>query len=546
MKTTKIYLFCLIMLTCIAAGAQSNYSANLPAAQQIRNLYGPVCCFYKINIATDEAGNAYVLSENTSDSSMWVTKYDFNGNLIYNTHVESGFTTDNHYAAKKIKVYDRVYVLCKMVTPSGTESETVFTLDKITGTVNLTYAGFVPAFGYSTGELIDLVAEGNTINMIGQVYGGGGPGSAKIQVTRTDLSWTGNIYVVGNNGSTNYLLNTESTCTSYRNGAVYMTGQASASNGTNIFIAKLDAWGFYTEYIYQNSAYTAGGKGLRIIAEGNSVYVAGALKQTNKPFKTTVIKIDSSLSAPTWVNINKNSEWPLGLELSSTDVIYTVDFNLKVVGFSKATGNQLFAKNDFSRNAQVYNQPISTSLLNNNQLVIQASVGVVLGHGSTATNTINKVLVKYSTAGMKVYQQMETLSMISPGNPGFAEAFGIAYSPVTNYLHEVFHKYSASGDLVYVHGQSNATALRLMDGEENLQNQLSVFPNPAVENFKIKSEQKIIHWEMYDSTMRQVSSKEVNDYEIEANCSEMQDGVYFLSTVTEDGVRTTQKIIILK
>jgi hypothetical protein len=550
MKALKIFLSFFALLVCITAGAQTNYSLNLPAGQEVRNMYGLICCTYKINVATDDAGNAYVLSEQTSDSSMWVTKYDFNGNQVYNVRVGVlGYETDYHYAAKKIKVYDRVYILSRTLGPLNNpnyhEGETVYTMDKNTGVVDQPVANFIPYFGHTSCELIDLVASGNTINMIGETYSGSGPGSAKVHVMRSDLTWTGNSYLLGNNASTDYLLNTESSCLTYLNGAVYMTGQTSSSSGNNIFIMKLDVWGFYSEYVYTNNQYTSGGKGLRIAADGNAVYVAGALKQTNKPFKTTVIKIDSALTAPIWVNINKNSEWPLGLEVSNTDVIYTVDFKLKVVGFSKATGNQLFAKNDFSRNAQVYNQPVNTALLNNNQLLVQASLGVVLGHGMGAVNTNNKVLFKYSTSGNKVYQQMESLAIVSPGNPGYAEALGIAYSSATDYTHEIFRKYSSAGELVYVQGRSASSALRPIAEEENLQ-QLSVFPNPARESFKITSAQRIVHWVMYDSVMRQMVSNEVNGYQVDADCSHLQDGIYFLTIVAEDGKTVTQKIIINK
>src|SRR6185295_18223077 len=157
---TKLILLISIIISSIAA-AQTNYNTTLPNGQEARNLYGLICCVYKINVATDAEGNAYVLSEQSADSSMWVTKYDNNGNLIYNTHVESGFTTDNRYFAKKIRVYDRVYVLCRMIGPSVGDQQTVFTLDKNTGTVDLTYATFVPHPDYASTELIDLAAAGN-------------------------------------------------------------------------------------------------------------------------------------------------------------------------------------------------------------------------------------------------------------------------------------------------------------------------------------------------------------------------------------------------
>jgi hypothetical protein len=507
----------------------------------VNNLYGNICCFYKINVATDDAGNAYVLSGNSSDSSIWVTKYDYNGNQVYNTQVVSGFSPNNRYLGKKIRVYDRIYIVCRVFDPTWGESEAVFPLDKNTGAVDLNYIDFVPAFGYVSTSLVDVYATGNTVWRIGQVYDGSG--NSKIQVTKTDLSWTGNIYVFGNPG-TNYILNTEATCFSYYNGAIYMTGEAQQGANTNILIAKMDTWGIYSEYIYSNNQYQVGGKGLRIAAEGNSVYVSGAMRaQINKPFKTTVIKIDSALTAPTWVSINSKSEWPAGLELSSTDVIYTVDYRLRVVGFSKATGMQLFAKNDFSKNAQVYNQPISTVLLNNNQLMIQASVGVVLGHGPNALNTINRVLAKYNTSGTKVFQQMESLSVVSPGNPGYAEALGLAYSSNTDYVHEVYRKYSTDGEFVYVQGRTTPTALRpIAEQDENI-SRFSVYPNPSVGNVNITSQTPIDEITIINSTGQVVFNK--IDGGVEVNLNLDMPGLYFLR-LTSAGKIETQKIIISK
>jgi hypothetical protein len=532
MKTIfKLSILCFVLLSSIAANAQTNYTAMLGSGQEVNNLYGNICCFYKINVATDEAGNAYVLSGNSADSSIWVTKYDYNGNLVYNTQVVSSFSPNNRYLGKKIRVYDRIYIVCRVFDPTWGESEAVFPLDKNTGAVDLNYIDFVPDFGYTSTLLVDVYATGNTVWRIGQVYDGSG--NSKIQVIKTDLTWTGNIYVFGNPG-TNYILNTEATCFSYYNGAIYMTGEAQQGANTNILIAKMDTWGFYSEYIYSNPGYPIGGKGLRIAAEGNSVYVSGAMRaQINKPFKTTVIKIDSVLSAPTWVSINSKSDWPVGFELTSTDVIYTVDGRLRVVGFSKATGAQLFAKNDFSKNAQVYNQPISTALLNNDQLVFQASAGVVIGRGPNAVNTINKVLAKYSTSGMKVYQQMETLT--SGGES--AEALGIAYSSASDYLVEVYRKNSS----VYVQGRASATALRPMAEQDETASQFSIYPNPSRSVVNITSPTTIDEITVTNATGQLVLLEKniATQYSINLELP----GIYFVKLISGNKVEM-QRIII--
>ena len=546
MKTTlNIFLLCLGFLLSNTLTAQTNYSVNLPSGQEVHNLYGNICCFFKINVATDEAGNAYVLSEQTSDSSVWVTKYDANGNLIYNTHVQSSFTTDNRYFAKKIRVYDKVYVVTHTIfnfpnAPSQ-EYDVVYTLDKNTGVVDLVYSTFAVIPPYTSSELIDVVQSGNVICMIGQTYSGSGPGSAKVQVQRSDLTWTGNVFIQGNNASTDYLLNTESTCFTYYNGALYMTGQTSSSSGNFILITKLDVWGFWTEYMYQNPSYTVGGKGLSIAAEGNAVYVSGAMRaQTTKPFKATILKMDSSLTAPMWVSINQKSEWPLAIQLSSGNVIYTVDYALRVVGFSKTNGSQLFAKDDFKNYAQVYNQPISSVILSNNQLMFQASVGVKVN----GNNTVNKVTAKYSTSGMKVYQQLESLSLISPGNPGNAEALGLAYSNTANYAVEVFRKYSSAGNLFYVNGRNTPTALRVAAAQDGEEVSLSAFPNPVSEKFRVESDQKITHWTLVDALGQQIFNRDADNNAIEIDCTSLPSGMYFLNVMTEGEQMQTQKLIV--
>jgi hypothetical protein len=536
MKTVfKLSILCFVLLSSIAANAQTNYTATLGSGQEVNNMYGNICCFYKINVATDDAGNAYVLSSNSTDSSIWVTKYDNNGTLLYNIQAVSGFSPNNRYLGKKIRVYDRIYIVCRVFDPTWGESEAVFPLDKNTGAVDLNYTDFVPASGNTNCKLIDVYADGTTLWLIGQSVNGSG--RTQVQVNRSDIATlSGNIFVYGNDAGTDYMLNTEATCFDFHNGALYLTGEAASSSGTNILIGKMDVWGIWSEYVYSNISYPIGGKGLRVAAEGNSVYVAGAMRaQVNKPVKTTVIKMDSSLTAPAWVTISAKSEWPQGLELSSSDVIYTVDYRLKVVGFSKTSGMQLFAKNDFSKNAQVYNQPISTALLNNDQLVFQASTGVVIGRGPNAVNTINKVLAKYSTSGMKVYQQMETLTSGSES----AEALGIAYSSVSDYLVEVYRKNSS----VYVQGRTSATALRPMAEQDETASQFSIYPNPSRSVVNITSPTTIDEIIITNATGQLVLREENINRQYSINLE--LPGIYFVKLISGNKVEM-QRIIITK
>ena len=77
MKTKlRLFLFAIGLLSTAILHAQTNYTTTLPAGQEVRNLASNICCFMKVNVATDNDGNAYVLSFVPSDSSMWVTKYN--------------------------------------------------------------------------------------------------------------------------------------------------------------------------------------------------------------------------------------------------------------------------------------------------------------------------------------------------------------------------------------------------------------------------------------------------------------------------------------
>jgi hypothetical protein len=544
MKTKLHFIFAILGLFLSSSlYSQSNYSVQLAAGQRTQNMWGLTCCNMKVNVATDDAGSAYVLSEIAADSSIWVTKYDNTGAMIYNVRVgRVGFETDFHYAAKKIRVYDRVYVLSTTRSLYGTDQntyQTVYVMDKFSGAVNVTYQTFIPYPGDTKSEMVDLAVTDNTIYLVGQSINGPGAGGNKIHVMKSDLTWTGNLYLLGNDGGTDYLLNTESNCLTTYQGGLYVTGQTSGALGNRIFIEKLDVLGFKSEYVYQNALYT-GGKGLGIAAEGNSIYVAGSLTDGIKGFKTTVLKIDSNLSTLAWININKNSVWPLGFQLSSTNVIYTVDFTLKVVGFSKTNGNQLFAKDDFKSFAQVYNQPISTCLISGDQLLIQASVGTKVGRLATQT----KVLAKYNTLGKKIFQETVPVALISPGNPGSSEAQGLAYSSATNMSIEVFRQISQSGDVTIVQGRYQPNSLRIANEPEKVFSELTVYPNPAHGAFTITSEKKIVHWFMFDSLLRQLEETNADANEINANCSKYPPGIYVIRIVTEDGNTETKKIIL--
>lgn len=551
MKTTiKIIIVCVSALFCNAIFAQSNFTATLPGNQELVVGYGNVAGFTTVNVAADDAGNAYVLSSFSSDSSIWATKYDNNGTQLFNTRVGVlGYETDHKYFAKKIKVYgDRVYVLCITIYYAfpGQEFQTVYIVDKNTGALSSTNGQFITLPGYTSCELVDLIQDGNTIYMAGNIFGCCGPGGTKIQVMKSDLYFTGNIFVLGNDASTDYYLNTESNSVTFHNGSLYMTGVANfGGNQLKILIAKLAEYGIWTEYKYTNSGYTHGAKGLSIAAEGAFIYTSGALRShSNQPFKTTVIKIDTSLSSPSWVAINRNASWPLFINVSSGNVIYTVSEQIKVIGFSKATGSQLFTKNDFKKNNSIYTYANGTATLSNDQLMIQASISQTVNGSPTQ----NKVIIKYNTSGTKVYQQGETLSLISPGNPDFAQGLGLAYSAATNYSFDIFVKNTSLGQFSYISGRAAPTALRVMpDDLQNGTDEISsmiLFPNPARENFKVKAGQKIIRWTLYDSLMRIAAQAQADANEIEIDCTKLNAGIYFLNASTESGEILTEKIII--
>jgi len=166
MKTKLNLIVGLGLLFSSAIHAQTNYTVNLPVNHQVTNLYGPVCCFMKVNVASDDGGNAYVLSEVSSDSSIWVTKYDNNGNQVFQTRTGVlGFETNYRYFAKKIRVYgDRVYVLCTTIfDPAQGQQQTIYVVDRNTGALTSTVGFFGPVTGYTTSELVDLVQDGSTV-----------------------------------------------------------------------------------------------------------------------------------------------------------------------------------------------------------------------------------------------------------------------------------------------------------------------------------------------------------------------------------------------
>jgi len=172
--------------------------------------------------------------------------------------------------------------------------------------------------------------------------------------------------------------------------------------------------------------------------------------------------------------------------------------------------------------------------------MIQASVGVKV----SGNNTINKVAVKYSTSGAKVYQQLESLSLISPGNPGSAEALGLAYSPATNYVHQVYRKSSSAGQFIYVDGKASASSLRIATSEQPAPDAIRIFPNPATDNITIACDDKIAEWTIYNTLSQSVASGNVKTEEIKIDCRNIDAGIYLINIKITSGEIITRKIII--
>jgi hypothetical protein len=544
MKTNLKLFIAGLLLFGQAAIAQVNFTATLPSNQDIIP-FGLVNGYTTVNIATDAEGNGYVLSSDLSDSSIWVTKYDVNGTQVYNVRVGyPGYETDYKYAARKIKIYgDRVYVMARARNVTwGFVQESVYIVNRNSGITSIRVGTFEPPPGFVSSELVDLVQNGNSVWLAGNISSGGGPGSAKIQVLLGDTDWTSNVYILGNDASTDYYLNTESGSSIMYEGSMYMTGySAYAGTDTKILVGKLNHWGMWTEYKYNNPIYSAGAKGLSVAAEGGYVYASGSLRQkVTQPAKCTVMKLDTTLSSLAWISINKNATTPWFINLGSGNQVYTVNDYMKVIGFSKTDGNQLFSKNDFKNS--VYTYGTSTALLSNNQLFIQGSASEMLKR----TTTQNKVLVKYNSSGTKVYQQGETLTLPSPGNPDFAQSLGMAHASGANYTYEVFRKNNSSGQHIYVHGIAAPGALRESVTDASDEISLQVYPNPANDRFTLQCGQKIARWILYDTMLREVDAGTANDYTAEVNCSRLSKGLYFLKALTEDGSWLSNKITIAR
>ncbi len=110
------------------------------------------------------------------------------------------------------------------------------------------------------------------------------------------------------------------------------------------------------------------------------------------------------------------------------------------------------------------------------------------------------------------------------------------------------HTYLAEVSAVYDGGESDRIALEFLyvGVSEILENSISIFPNPAIENVNIKSDFNITDIAVYDYVGKLIYTIEnSNTKHVVLNTSSYRAGMYIVRINTENGV-VTKRVIITK
>lgn len=93
-------------------------------------------------------------------------------------------------------------------------------------------------------------------------------------------------------------------------------------------------------------------------------------------------------------------------------------------------------------------------------------------------------------------------------------------------------------------GNIVSTILTANSGHSLVSNKVDIFPNPANNLLKVSGFTIMKKIELRDLAGTVIQTKKVNSNEIEIDTSELPNGLYLISTLTNSGIRQTQKVII--
>ena len=139
--------------------------------------------------------------------------------------------------------------------------------------------------------------------------------------------------------------------------------------------------------------------------------------------------------------------------------------------------------------------------------------------------------------GYNIYHKYET------GNFNFFTYTTITSGIYSNPLSGL-HKFYVTA--VYDQGESapgESVDVLITSVNRYICNDITIYPNPALENVFIKSDQVIESIRLYDFSGQSVKNVEVNDFNYKFNVSNFKSGVFFIRVKTYDGVFSKRLII---
>ena len=271
-------------------------------------------------------------------------------------------------------------------------------------------------------------------------------------------------------------------------------------------------------------------------------------------------------SIATLGNINDGFDGPAGIAIDQNDNIFITNFG-KPPTYS---GHSIQKKH---ANGSILNYIDSSALLrpqaicfnHNNELIVHSNN--VLYKVNSADSSLNSwVTLGFEVGNMTLRSKDSCIYAAAGGNTdqiikitphGAFSTFagssaGYTDGPLStakfnNPLGVAFSPYE---DTLYVSEAGNARRLRriIMNAptavKNDIQTKFRLSPNPASERLSITSSQKIITVKISDLTGHIFINQSFNSKNAGVEISELPNGLYLLSTVTENGNYKTQKVII--